>query len=516
MKQFLKALGERNPSPEGRRWIYLPYDQLSDQFGLLSREDPSSLGILLMENPAKASRRPYHKQKLAWILTQQRQFALEQAERGISVAYRVGDYAEEARRLNCLVARPAEWELRQELKDFKFLPHEGWLTSRELFASLGKPPWRMDAFYRKVRRESSILMENGKPKGGKYSHDVENRKPWRGQPPAPQAPVYPAGWLKDEVQELIESRFGHHPGSLNLASIPLSLPEIDAYWSWVQRECLPHFGPYEDAMSSTSPGLFHSRLSPLINLHRLTPRRVLEDVLKLDLPLSSQEGFVRQILGWREFVRHVHESTEGFRTLWPESEEPADGGWSRWKGQAWNGLSAGAAPNSLKAVHDLPPAFWGKHSGLNCLDTVVDEVWKDGWTHHITRLMILGNLATLLGYSPRQLADWFWVAYIDAFDWVVEPNVLAMATYGTGDLMTTKPYVSGAAYIHRMSDYCKTCRYKPAVDCPITPMYWAFIHRHRQMLGKNPRVGAILAQLQKRDPEADQSVVEQLRARLSQ
>lgn len=515
MREFLKQLKSRNSNPENRRWIYLPYDQLSDQFGLLSRGQPEELGILLVENPRKAARRPYHRQKLAWILCQQRQFALEQAERGVAVDYCVGDYAQEVQRRSCLVARPAEWELRQELRAFEFVDHEGWLTTREQFLSLGEPPWRMDAFYRKVRQDTGILMERGKPLGGKYSHDSENRKPWKGQPPAPLPPRYPINWLKQEVAALIQSKFQRHPGQLDLESIPLTQAEIEHYWIWVQRECLPYFGPYEDAMSRQFPRLFHSGLSPLINLHRLPPRRILQDVLALDLPLACKEGFVRQLIGWREFVRHVHESTDGFRSLWPASSQPADGGWSNWTGQSWPGVTAGASPNQLQADLDLPPAFWGEASGLDCLDTVVADVWREGWSHHITRLMVLGNLATLLGYSPRQLADWFWVAYIDAFDWVVEPNVLAMATYASGQLMTTKPYVSGAAYIHRMSDYCKSCRFDPGSTCPITPLYWAFLARHREQFEKNPRVSMILKNLDKRDQPRDARVLEHVRAVLA-
>ena len=506
MKRFLSELARVNPSKEERRWIYLPYDQLSDQFGLLSREDPQELGLLLVENPAKAARRPYHKQKLAWILVQQRQFALEQAARGVRIDYRVGEYAREVQRRDCVIARPAEWELRQELAGHDFLPHEGWLTSREQFLALGKPPWRMDAFYRRVRKDTGILMQNGKPVGGKFSHDASNRLPWNGQPLAPKPPVYEESWLKEEVRELIEREFSRHPGQLDLSVIPTTLEEIEHYWSWVQRECLPHFGPYEDAMSSESTGLFHSKLSPLINLHRLTPRRVVRDVLNLELPLSSKEGFIRQILGWREFVRHIHESTEGFRSLWDNATIDSDGGWSHWTGQSWGAQAAGADTNFLGADAKLPPAFWGEPSGLNCLDSVVADVWRHGWSHHITRLMVLGNLATLLGCSPRQLADWFWVAYIDAFDWVVEPNVLGMATYATGDLMTTKPYVCGSAYLDRMSNYCRACQFDPKRNCPITTLYWAFLQRHRVQLETNPRIKLVLKNLDRRDQQADAEI----------
>ena len=499
MRRFLARLQQLNPPRGGRRWLYLPYDQLSDQFGPLAQDPAAELAIVLIENPAKAARRPYHRQKLAWILTQQRQFALEQAARGVHVVYRVGDYAEvlEALQEPLEMQEAAEWELRQQLRplvergQLRILPHEGWLTTREQFEA---GPCRMDAFYRRVRQDSGILMERGKPAGGKYSHDAENRQTWRGQPPAPQPPGYAMDDLRAEVKELIEERYAHHPGQLDLTTIPLSLEQIQGYWRWVQRHCLPWFGPYEDAMSSESSGLFHSRLSPLIHLHRITPRQVVNETLALDLPLASQEGFVRQILGWREFVHHVHVQTQGFRSLSPLTEGAAD-------------------PSFLEARRPLPPVYWGKPSGLHCLDRSVADVWRDGWGHHIARLMVLSNLATLLDISPRQLCDWFWVAYIDAFDWVVEPNVLAMGTYGVGPLMTTKPYVSGSAYIDKMSDYCSQCRFDPKKNCPITPLYWAFLGRQRQRLADNPRMGVVLRAWDKRDPDkkaGDQATFERV------
>lgn len=519
---FAADLKRLNSPSAGRRFLYVPYDQLSDQFGPLARETPEELAIVLLENPDKAARRPYHKQKLAWVLCQQRCFALEQAARGVAVVYRAGtgSYGDLLAPLlppqGARVQRPAEWELRQELQplvdsgQLKVLPHEGWLTTAEQFRDAGpKPPWRMDRFYRLVRRQTGILMEKGKPRGGRFSFDEQNRQPWKGKPAAPQAPTFPPSELKREVQELIETHFAHHPGVLDMSKIPVTQDEIEVYWSWVKRECLPLFGPFEDAMSSRAPEMFHSRLSPLINQHRLMPRRILDETLALDLPLASQEGFVRQLLGWREFVHHVHEATEGFRQEQPVAEVAGDGGWQTWTGQPWKLGSSpapgGALPNALDAQVPLVPAFWGERSGLNCLDTVVAEVWKSGWSHHITRLMILSNLSTLLDCSPRELCDWFWVAYIDAYDWVVEPNVLAMGSFAVGDLMTTKPYVCGAAYINRMSDYCKLCRFDPASNCPVTALYWAFLARQRDRLERVGRVDPVLRGLARRSDEKKQA-----------
>ncbi len=538
MEVFRRRLDAVNPSSGGRRWLVVPYDQLSDRLGPLSYEDPATLGIVLIESQWKASRRPYHRQKLVLLLANQRHFALEQARRGVAVRH-VATHRSYADVLRSLVRElgplrmmePAELELRQHLEPLiadgalEIMPHDGWLTTEEQFVSLGQPPWRMDTFYRRVRRDTGILMNAaGKPMGGKYSLDSENRKPWRGSPPAPEPPRFRPDEITREVGHLIEERFARHPGTLDLSSLAASQSQIERLWRWACRECMVHFGPYEDAMSVRSSGLFHTRISPLLNLHRLLPRRVVDDVLELDLPLSSQEGFVRQVIGWREFVRHVHRATDGFRRL-PGREDPpleikpGDGGWGRWAGEPWNGErgAGGARPSYLGAHADLPQAFWGARSGLACLDRVVDDVWREGYSHHITRLMVLSNLATLLDVEPRQLTDWFWVAYADAYDWVVEPNVLGMGTFALGELMTTKPYVSGAAYIHRMSDYCATCRFHPKKDCPITPLYWAFLGRHQERLAGNMRVAMPLRSLAKRAPERrrrDRQIFRTVRQRL--
>jgi deoxyribodipyrimidine photolyase-related protein len=475
---FAERLRAESPAPAGRRWIYVPYDQLTDRIGPLSRIPPGEAGIVLVEAPAKAARRPYHRQKLALILANQRHFALEQAARGVAVRYLVspGSYAEALRDLGPLLAmRPAERELRLDLEtldNLELAPHEGWLTTTEQFrAACGDPPWRMDAFYRRVRRDTGVLMTKGKPEGGRFSFDTENRDTWPGTPPAPAPPRFPRDPIKEEVGALVEREYADHPGRVDLDALPATAADARALWDWALENCLALFGPYEDAMSNRSRSLFHTRVSALLHLHRLLPADVVRDVAALDAPLPSREGFIRQVIGWREFVRHVHEATDGFRTV---------------------------PSNFFSATHPLPDAYWGKKSGLACLDTVVNEVWEDGYSHHITRLMVLSNIATLLDVSPRELTDWFWVAYTDAFDWVVEPNVLGMGTFATGDLMTTKPYVSGARYINRMSDYCAGCAFDPKRDCPITSLYWAFLARHEERLADNPRLRMILATLRKR------------------
>lgn len=543
MSEFTRALAARNPNPAKRDWIYIPYDQLSDQIGPLAREPASSLGIVLVENPWKAARRPYHRQKLALILANMRHFAIEQAERGVAIRHVIanGPYHAVLESLvdelgPLRVMRPAERELRADLEPLVnsgklvVIDHEGWLTTRDQFkrAAPNGPPWRMDAFYRLVRRDTGVLMEKGKPLGGKFSFDTENRRPWRGDPPAPEPLTFPVDPIKEEVGRLIERAFPRHPGRLDLENLPSTKVDAESAWRWAREQALPHFGPFEDAMSVRSSTLFHGRVSSLVNLHRLLPARLIADTLSSTISLASKEAFIRQILGWREFVRHVHDVTDGFRRSTRSRPaivaRPGDGGYRRWSGEDWptsthlGDPDGGAAPNALGQDGLLPPAFWGTPSGLHCLDHVVRGVWNEGYSHHITRLMILSNIASLLDTSPRELTDWFWVAYTDAFDWVVEPNVLGMGTFALGDLMTTKPYVSGAAYIAKMSDYCGDCAFDPKSNCPVSSLYWAYLARHESSLRGNQRLAMPLASLRKRSAarrESDRQTYEITRERLA-
>ena len=197
--------------------------------------------------------------------------------------------------------------------------------------------------------------------------------------------------------------------------------------------------------------------------------------------MNSLEGFFRQLI-WREYVRHIHEVTDGFRTLEVFDDKQS-------------------APNFLNQNNPLPETFWGVKSGFNCLDTVVDSVMDEGWTHHIPRLMILSNFANLLDINPRELTTWFHEAFIDAYDWVVEPNVLGMGTYSLGDAMMTKPYISGTPYINKMSDYCKSCKFDPKKNCMVSNLYWAFIERHKDSFQGNIRMSMPLRNLAKRSDE---------------
>lgn len=550
MNVFRRRLAAlHDPAAQPSRWVYVPWDQLSDRIGPLAATDPNEIGIVLVESLWKPRIRPYHQQKLALVLASQRHFALEQARRGVAIRYHASaaSYTEVLRAVIADVGplemmRAAEFELRGQLAPLiaeggiRVVPHEGWLTTTADFEAAGARdgPWRQDAFYRAVRRRTGILMEQGKPAGGRFSHDGDNREVWKGDPPAPEAPVYDPDEVTLEVVDLVRSRFGHHPGTVTPSDLPATLEQVEVQRAWAREACFEHFGPYEDAMSHRAAGLFHTRLSALINLHRVLPKDVIDDALAAEIPLNSKEGLVRQIIGWREFVHHVHEATDGFRTLGFERRvSPGNAGWAGWDRSLSDDRADASTPNDGADASnpdggvdpstpdgDLPvlPAWWGAPSGLHCLDTAVADVVETGWTHHIPRLMVLANLGTLIGISPRDLTDWFWAAFTDAYDWVVEPNVLAMGTFGVGEVMTTKPYVSGAAYIHRMSDYCGECAFDPKKNCPITGLYWSYLWRNRERLAGNHRTALPLRNVEKRSEERrrqDRRIFDWVRATLS-
>ena len=501
----------KNPDVQSvESWWYLPYDQLN--LGLLPQKE--SIGIILIESEKQARRRPYHKQKLCYILSNMRHFAIETQEKGIPVLYAttteqydepLRDLAKETGPINML--RAAERELRSTLKPLMdqghLIEHEhtGWLTPQTWFTeTVGKePPFRMDRFYRRVRKEKGWLMEGESPIGGKFSHDADNRQPWKGEHQPPNAPEYEVDELDEEVIHLVNHFFHEHPGIARLDHLPTSSDDHRQALEFLS-DILTLFGPYEDAMTKESRGLFHSRLASSVNIHRVLPQEVIDVVVEAKVPLNSQEGYLRQMI-WREYVHHVHEVTDGFHRLDVATTTPPNrtAGWPIESERDEN-----AHPNHLNQNTALPMAYWGQASGMDCLDWAVESVMDEAWTHHIPRLMVLSNLAQLMDIEPRQLTDWFHAAFIDAFDWVVEPNVLGMGTFALGDAMMTKPYVSGSPYIKKMGDFCSSCEFHPAKTCPISPMYWAYFERHKDAFAGNHRLAMTLRTLAKRSEEKKQ------------
>ena len=558
MASFADQIAKHFPSTKdikSRRWIYIPYDRYTDRTGPLTEQPAATTGIVIVESIAKALRRPYHKKKLVVLISNMRHFALEQAAKGVKVLYHFSPEShgqallalQRKHKLPPLtVMSPAERELRLDLSQAEqnglllhYVPDTTWASSTENFLALYGPykhgkSYVMDRFYRRQRQEHSILMSNAKPIGGQFSFDAENRNPYKGQVPIPVPPTYPPDAITKEVIAFVEETYPHHFGTIEGFDLPCTQADCDHMWHFALTQLLPTFGPFEDAMRDDQLQLFHSKTSVLLNLGRILALDLIHDVERDTqhpdnptgrIPLASAEGFIRQLLGWREFMRHLHEQTDGYRLLRghiPDEKESPQTSRVPHLSRSLTATEvgtippshpttkedpyAGATPSALGAALPLPAVYWGVESGLHCIDTVVKQVVDEGWSNHITRLMVLSNLATLCGFSPRQLTDWFWFAYIDAYDWVVETNVLGMATYADGGLTATKPYVSGAAYINRMSNYCGHCKYDPKKStgedsCPFTALYWTFLERNEPLLAKNFRMQMPYTTLRKKKPD---------------
>ena len=556
MESFARQIARFAPKKadlKQRRWIYVPYDRFTDRVGPLAEQPPQEAAIVIVESTAKALRRPYHKKKLVVLISNMRHFALEQGRRGVAVLYHFSpeshgtalrqlQHERALPPLTCMV--PAERELRLDLNQaieqglqINFVEDATWTSQTSDFLAVYGPyptgkSYVMDRFYRYMRQKTGILMRNAKAVGGQFSFDADNRSPYKGEVPVPRFPSFPPDEITREVIELVEATYQHHFGVTDAFDLPCTQAQSDEFWQFFLAHALPHFGRFEDAMRDDELQLFHSKTSVLLNLGRLLASDLIRDVaLAADqdsTPLASAEGFIRQLLGWREFMRHLHEQTDGYRLLpssvpqekrkvpqqvSPDQTSQAASAYPAPKPDPY----AGATPSALGASLPLPAVYWGAKSGLHCMDTVVAQVIQEGWSHHIPRLMVLSNLATLCGFSPRELTDWFWFAYVDAYDWVVEPNVLGMATYADGGLTATKPYVSGAAYINRMSNFCGHCRYDPKKStgegsCPFTALYWTFLERNEPLLASNFRLKMPYTTLH-RKPAAE---LVQLRARAAE
>lgn len=489
---FPRAIRRFAPAPDRppRRWVLVLYDQLRPRHPLVTGP-PGETGVLYIETTAKPARRAYHAKKLVLLLSAMRHDALARGQAGHPVRYHVshawydGALAEIRERYGIErveVLAPAEAEVREPLAALPWVvqhPNTLFLTDDAFYRRVFPRPGgrRLETFYRAARVQTGLLMDGATPAGGAWNYDAENRRPWKGTPPAPPVPRVTPDAITREVMALVRTRYPGSPGSVDGFDEPVTAAEAEraADDFFVLR--LPWFGPYEDAMAVDAPDLFHSKLSAALNLGLLDPlvlcRRAEAAYREGAAPLASAEGFIRQILGWREFVRHVYEED---RPLY-------------------------ASTNALDATQPLPAWYWGTPSGLRCLDTTVAQVLATGYSHHITRLMVLANIATLLGVDPHALNHWFWVTYLDAYEWVVTPNVVGMATYADGGRLGSKPYVSSGKYIQRMGpSLCAGCRYDPRetrgeTACPLNHLYWDFLERHRARLAPNVRMSVPLAAL---------------------
>ena len=468
-------------------------DQLSSDIAALDGIDPAQDVVLMMEVLEENTHVRHHKQKIALVLSAMRHFADDLRRKGVSVDYvplddpdNSGDLTAEIQRAvarhapeRLVVTEPGEWRVQAMV--------DGWgaLTGRPVevrddgrfFASharfatwaRGRRAWRMEHFYREMRREHEILMEGRQPAGGEWNFDADNRKAL----PASTRPPERLRFAPDEttrtVIALVGRYFSDHFGGIEDFGWPVSRQDaLRALGDFIDVG-LPRFGDYQDAMKAGAPFLFHSLLAPALNLGLLSPREVCQAAEAAwrsgAAPLNAVEGFVRQILGWREYVRGVYWS------LMPEYGDR----------------------NALQATRRLPAFYWTGDTPMRCLSEAVGDTARYAYSHHIQRLMVTGNFALLAGVAPREIERWYLAVYADAFEWVEMPNTLGMAVFADGGQMASKPYAASGAYIDRMSDFCTGCAYDEKQKTgqnagPFNYLYWAFLIRQRDRLANNPRL----------------------------
>ena len=491
-------------------------DQLSWSLSSLGDIDRESDTVLMCEVMGEVTYVRHHKKKVAFILSAMRHFADTLCEQGISVDYvtlddpeNSGNFTGEVARAvtrhdasRLIVTAPGEFRVLEDMQNWEtdlgiaveIRQDDRFLCPPEMFESwaAGRKQLRMDFFYREMRRHHDVLMVDGKPVGGKWNYDVENRE----RPdPSQQVPA-PLQFTPDETSQTVLKLVGHHCAD--------HFGELDDFGFAVTREQalqvlehfivnrLPLFGTFQDAMIEGEPWMYHSHIGFYLNVGLLGPREVITYAQNAyeagTAPLNSVEGFIRQILGWREFVRGIY----------------------------WLKMPGYASENFLAADRPLPDFYWTGDTQMNCLRQSIGQTQKYAYAHHIQRLMVLGNFALLAGLAPKFVNEWYLIVYADAFEWVELPNVSGMVLFADGGYLASKPYAAGGAYINRMSNYCQNCRYKVAEKtgsdaCPFNYLYWHFLITNRDRLGNNARLGMIYRSLDRMSEEKQQTIMDDAR-----
>jgi deoxyribodipyrimidine photolyase-related protein len=490
------------------RLVLVLGDQLSKSLSALRKADPSSDVVVMAEVADESVYVRHHPKKIALILAAMRKFAarleqdgwrvaytrLDDPEAGSSICAEILRRAEEQGADEVLVTTPGEWRLIEALRHcpikIRFHADDRFIASRTDFETWaeGRKQLRMEYFYREMRRKTGLLMEEDEPAGGQWNFDSENRKP----PPEGVDHSGPMQFTPDEVIEevldLVESRFSDHFGDLRPFHFATDQAQARRALAHFIRHALPRFGDYQDAMMRGERTLYHAVISPYLNIGLLDPMEVCKAAEQAwrdgDVPINAAEGFIRQILGWREFVRGIYFL----------------------QGPDYTGL------NALGHDADLPSVYWGGETGMRCMEQAVTQTREDAYAHHIQRLMVTGNFALLAGIDPAQVHEWYLAVYADAFEWVEAPNTIGMSQFADGGIVGSKPYVSSGAYINRMSDYCKACEYKVSVKtgegaCPFNLLYWHFLDRHRDRFESNPRMGNMYRTWDRMDAERRDTVL---------
>lgn len=481
-------------------------DQLDHRAVAFDRLDPQADGVLLMEVAGESEEGPSHKQRTVMFLSAMRHFALELVEAGYRVEYVTLDAPENTQQFRSEIVRvgrkvaaqevlathPGDWRVLESLTTASaelavpcdVIPDRHFLTDLAEFRrwTRGKKRLVMEFFYRDQRKRLGLLMDGKKPMGGKWNCDAENRRSFKDDPhvrrpftPRPDA-------ITMEVCKLVGERLPSLPGHLDAGRFrwPVTRAAAQRALDDFITHRLPRFGTFEDAMWTEEPFLYHSLLSAALNLKLLDPRDcITKAVLAYDrgtAPLNSVEGFVRQIVGWREFIRGVY----------------------------WTQPASYRDRNALGQHGDLPEFYWSGDTDMACVRESLRPVVEHGYSHHIARLMVLANFTLIAGVLPRAVGDWFYGMYVDSVDWATTPNTIGMAMHADHSVVGTKPYAASGKYIQRMSNYCSTCQYDVLARtgpkaCPFNVLYWDFLSRNQQSFVSNPRMAMILKHLDRMD-----------------
>lgn len=478
-------------------------DQLSRSISSLSDLDPSTDIVLLVEVHQEATYVRHHKQKIALVLSAMRHFAEALRSDGIQVDYvqltdeeNTGSFSGELKRAverhkpgRVVVTEPGEWRVRQTMEEWEdgcgrpvdIREDDRFLCSIDEFREWaeGRKRLTMEYFYREMRKRTGWLMtDDGEPEGGDWNYDKANRKRIPKDLEIPRRDRFTPDEITGQVIELVNDRFSDHFGDLDDFGWAVTREDAVLALDHFVKDCLPRFGDYQDAMKTDEDLLFHAILSPYINIGLLSPEVVclaaIDAYTSGSAPLNAVEGFVRQILGWREFIRGIY----------------------------WTQMPDYAESNFLEANRPLPDLYWTGETDMVCMRQTIEATRRNAYAHHIQRLMVTGNFALLAGIDPEEVEAWYLAVYADAFEWVELPNTHGMALHADGGLLGSKPYAASGAYINRMSDYCKSCAYKVSEKegddaCPFNYLYWNFIIRNEDKLSDNPRMALIYRNLEK-------------------
>jgi deoxyribodipyrimidine photolyase-related protein len=502
-----------------RNLVVILGDQLDAQSSAWDGFDLASDMVWMAEVVDESTHVWSAKQRTVLFLSAMRHFAEDLKGRSIRLHYtsfedegNVGTLGGELARAiehycpqQLVMTAPGDWRVlsaikttaRQHALELDVRDDRHFFSSVRDFAvhAKGRKQLRLEYWYRELRKKTGVLMtgpDRDQPEGGAWNYDVENRGAFDAQGPqrVPPPTRFEPDAVTQRVIDLVLSRMPNHPGSLEQFDWPVTRFQALQVLDEFVAKRLPFFGQYQDAMWTGQAWLYHSHLSAALNLKLLNPQEVVRAAETAyhrgEVPLASTEGFIRQILGWREFVRGIY----------------------------WTQMPEYSGRNTLNARHRLPAFFWHGETEMVCLRESIHQTLKHGYAHHIQRLMVTGLYTMLLGVDPHDVHRWYLAVYVDAVEWVELPNTLGMSQYADGGVMASKPYAATGKYIQRMSNYCKGCRYDPGVSvgekaCPFTTLYWDFLNRHQATLVKNPRMVMQIKNLSRLDPARLQQIVQQ-------